>query len=183
MLDSDPNEPDGVTAGSVQGQWLQAGLAAATEPFKIVAFHHSDYTSGSHGGEAWMQWPFAQWGASAVLTGHNHIYERLLVNGIPDMVNGIGGQNITGFGSIDPRSQFRWNDDFGAMRINVTQTAMKFQFYAVSGELVDYYTVDTLSPRPNVSIVATDPNAAENPNDGGMFTLSRSGSTSSARWW
>ena len=46
-----------------------------------------------------MQWPFKDWGADAVLTGHDHIYERLLVNGIPYFVNGIGGARSA---SADP---------------------------------------------------------------------------------
>ena len=25
-----------------------------------------------------MRWPFAEWGASAVLSGHDHLYERVM---------------------------------------------------------------------------------------------------------
>ncbi|MEN9563157.1 MAG: hypothetical protein RIR73_1401, partial [Chloroflexota bacterium] len=91
VLDSDPNEPDGVTSTSQQAIWLKKALAASTSPFNVIVFHHAPYSSGQHGPTNYMRWPFKEWGADAVLTGHDHIYERLQVNGIPYFVNGIGG--------------------------------------------------------------------------------------------
>ncbi|MEJ7731932.1 MAG: hypothetical protein WKG00_22320 [Polyangiaceae bacterium] len=32
FVDSDPHEPDGITADSTQGQWLQGRLATSTSP-------------------------------------------------------------------------------------------------------------------------------------------------------
>jgi len=45
VVDSDPHEPDGTSSTSVQGQWLQSQLAAASEPWKIVTMHHPPYSS------------------------------------------------------------------------------------------------------------------------------------------
>ncbi|HKQ69905.1 MAG TPA: carbohydrate-binding protein [Polyangiaceae bacterium] len=39
------------------------------------------YSSGEHGSSDWMQWPFKDWGADVVLNGHDHTYERIIVNG------------------------------------------------------------------------------------------------------
>jgi tartrate-resistant acid phosphatase type 5 len=44
-----------------------------------------------------MQWPFAAWGATAVLAGHDHDYERLTVGGLPYFVNGLGGEGQVAF--------------------------------------------------------------------------------------
>src|SRR5439155_8217743 len=80
VIDSDSHEPDGNSSTSVQGIWLQASLAAATEPWKVVVFHHAPFSSSSVV-SSWMRWPFQSWGASVVLTGHAHTYERILLNG------------------------------------------------------------------------------------------------------
>src|SRR6185295_7904816 len=60
-LDSDPSEPDGITASSVQANWLRLALAAAPEPFQVVYFHHPPYSSGGHGDTPDLQWPFRAW--------------------------------------------------------------------------------------------------------------------------
>jgi hypothetical protein len=90
-IDSDEDEPDGITRSSRQAAWLQNKLAASTARWKLVYFHHPPYSSGEHGNTREMQWPFQQWGASAVLTGHDHLYERLLVGGFTYFVAGAGG--------------------------------------------------------------------------------------------
>ena len=105
-LNSDKHEKDGYTAGSTQGQWLKNALLASTAIWKIVVFHHSPYTSeityhreGSNSNTTWMRWPFKLWGASLVLSGHAHVFERLQVDGLTYIVNGIGGAELRGFGT------------------------------------------------------------------------------------
>jgi tartrate-resistant acid phosphatase type 5 len=140
-LDSDENEPDGVGSKSVQAVWLKQGLAASTSPWNIVYFHHAPYSSGMHGSTTWMQWPFAAWGAQAVLTGHDHTYERLLVDGIPYFVDGVGGGGIYNFVNILPESQFRYNATYGAMRVSASGTDVLFEFYNWTGKLIDQYKI------------------------------------------
>lgn len=139
-LDSDEHEPDGVGRSSTQAAWLKAGLAASQAPWRIVYFHHAPYSSGTtHGSTDWMQWPFQTWGASAVLSGHEHTYERLLVDGIPYFVNGVGGASRYDFGPPLPQSQVRYNANFGAMLVEATTGAITFQFINVKGEVIDSY--------------------------------------------
>jgi hypothetical protein len=140
-LDSDENEPDGVGSRTVQAAWLQQGLAASTSPWNIVYFHHPPYSSGMHGSTTWMRWPFAEWGADAVLAGHDHTCERLLVDGIPYFVNGAGGNELYYFVDILPESQFRFNADYGAMLVTATGTDLHFEFYNRTGKLIDQYEV------------------------------------------
>jgi tartrate-resistant acid phosphatase type 5 len=142
-LDSDPNEPDGNDAGSIQANWLQAQLAASTTPWQLVYFHHAPYSSGPHGSNETLQWPFATWGADVVMAGHDHTYERLFVDGIPYFVNGLGGRGIYNFGTPIPESQVRYNDDFGAMMVEADKTTMSFHFYSITGggTLIDTHTV------------------------------------------
>jgi hypothetical protein len=146
VLDSDPNEPDGVTATSDQAKWLKKALAASISTFNVIVFHHAPYSSGQHGSTNYMRWPFKEWGADVVLSGHDHIYERLQVNGIPYFVNGIGGAEIYDIRTILPESQVRFNQDFGAMRVEATSAYMKFQMFTRAGVLVDEYTIGGSAP-------------------------------------
>jgi len=141
VIDSDPNEPDGRTATSTQAQWLQTQLAASTATWKLVTMHHPPYSSSSvHGSEAIMQWPYAAWGATAVLAGHDHTYERLMADGIPYFVNGLGGRSIYGLGTPLPQSAFRYNDDYGTMRVFASDFCINYTFYNRAGELIDSYS-------------------------------------------
>ena len=98
-LNSDPSEADGVTAASTQGIWLQNKLQASTSKWKIVYGHYAPYCSDAwYGNHPYIQWPFKNWGADIVLAGHAHLYERLVVNGFPYVVNGLGGQSKYNFG-------------------------------------------------------------------------------------
>lgn len=158
ILDSDRNEPDGVTSTSEQAIWLRKGLAASTSPFNVVVFHHAPYSSGRHGSTEYMRWPFKSWGADAVLTGHDHVYERLIVDGIPYFVNGVGGGEIYNFETILPESQARFNQDFGAMRVEATSIYMKFQMFSRTGILVDEHFIGQGYPTvSSVSLTGASP--------------------------
>ena len=140
-LNSDFNEPDGLGANSVQGQWLQEQLAASTAPWKLVYFHAAPYSSGNHGSSQWMRWPYLTWGADAVLAAHDHHYERLLIDGLPYFVNGLGGGAIYGFGEIVPGSEVRFTGTHGAMRVEASAESITFEFVTADGELIDSYTM------------------------------------------
>ena len=141
-LNSDPAEPDGIKANSVQARWLKERLAASRARWKLVYFHHSPYTSGRHGPDADLQWPFREWGASVVLSGHDHIYERLLVDGLPYFVNGLGGRNLHGVQPVRrPESQALFNGNYGAMLLNATPDSLTLQFITRTRQLIDTYVL------------------------------------------
>ena len=145
-LDSDSREPDGITASSPQAQWLQAQLAASPAVWKVVYFHHASYSSGPHGNTADLQWPFRDWGASVVLSGHDHDYERLTVGGLTYLVNGLGGDSKYAFGAPVVGSQVRYNEDYGALLVDADQAAMTFQFLNRAGTIIDTYTLTNSTP-------------------------------------
>jgi hypothetical protein len=140
-LDSDPNEPDGVSSSSAQAQWLENALASSTSPFKFVYMHHAPYSSGRHGPITYMQWPYNVWGVDAVISGHDHTYERLAVNGIPYFVNGLGGASIYDFSDPLSESLKRYNSKHGAMQIDVEADRVVFRFCSVDNELIDEHIV------------------------------------------
>ncbi len=161
ILDSDKNEPEGVTSTSGQAKWLKKSLAASTSVFNVIILHHAPYSSGLHGSNVYMQWPFKEWGADVVIAGHDHTYERLLVDGIPYFINGIGGAELYKFENTLPQSQVRFNLDYGAMRVEATSTSMKFQMITRAGVLVDEYTIGQSFPSVNaISLAGPSPTNA-----------------------
>lgn len=141
-LDSDPNEPDGTTKTSKQAAWLKRHLAASKARWNIVYFHHAPYSSGAHGSTQGMQWPFQRWGATAVLAGHDHLYERIVKNGFPYFVNGVGGRSLYNFkGTPLNGSQARYSSDYGAMLVAASETSITFEFYNRASTLLDTCTI------------------------------------------
>lgn len=142
MISSDSREPDGVSRKSIQAQWLEQGLAASQSPWKLVVMHHPAYSSGTHGSVDWMRWPFQSWGADAALAGHDHLYERLIVDGLPYFTNGLGGGAIYSFLDNLEGSQVRYNDDYGAMLVTATPQNLVFEFYNRQNELIDRFELN-----------------------------------------
>ncbi len=140
-LDSESDEPDGADENSVQAQWLQDRVASSTACFKLAYFHRPPYSSGDHGSNDRMKWPFEAWGIDVVLSGHDHTYERLRVGAIPYFVNGLGGSLKYAMGTAVPESELFYNLDFGAQLVTVTDSSITFEFHAVLGGLIDTHTV------------------------------------------
>ena len=140
-LDSDSREPDGVGRSSAQAAWLQSRLSESTAAWKIVYAHHPPYSSGLHGSIEWMRWPFAEWGATAYLAGHDHLYERLVIEGFPYFINGLGGGNIYFFKIPLEGSEVRYGGDYGAILVEATEAYINFKFINRSGEVIDSYSL------------------------------------------
>lgn len=141
-LNSNWNEPDGIHAGSLQAQWLQDRLAASTAPWRLVYFHAAPYSSGWQGSTPVMQWPFAEWGASVVFAGHDHVYEHLVVDDLHYFTIGASGYPaLYSFVDILPESQFRYNQDYGALRVGATPREMQVEFITRDGTVVDRVTL------------------------------------------
>ena len=138
-ISSDSREPDGVGLSSTQAKWLQERLAAATLPWKVVYFHQPPYSSGYHGSVDWMRWPFKEWGASLVLAGHDHTYERLEIDGLSYIVNGLGGGPIYPFGFPLSGSQVRYNDSHGALLIEANSEQLQGVFVSIEGMNSDQF--------------------------------------------
>lgn len=142
-LDSDANEPEGITAGSPQARWLRDRLAASRSPFDIVYFHHAAYSSSiGHGSISDLQWPFREWGADLVLAGHDHDYERIVRDGFPYIVNGLGGYSLYGFAPNPVAgSVLRFNSDYGAMLVDAGADRLKLRFVTKAGAVMDTFTL------------------------------------------
>jgi hypothetical protein len=141
-LDSDPREPDGIDVESQQAAWLKQRLHASKSCYDVVYFHHPSYSTSEHGSTLPMRWPFRAWGAEVVMAGHDHTYERFAVDGIPYFVNGLGGASKYDFpGTALPETKFRYNEEYGAMLVTATTTAIAYEFFTIDGKKRDTFSV------------------------------------------
>lgn len=139
-------EPEGNTYDSAQGQWLRAALARSTALWKIVYFHFPPYTSSTssnnyYPGYPRMRWPFREWGAHAVLSGHVHAYERLQIDGFPYIVMGISGEynRVYDNVSVIPGSVVRYSQvnptNYGALKIVATESFLRIEAWNANPSL------------------------------------------------
>jgi hypothetical protein len=152
VIDSDPHEPDGIAVDSKQAAWLRGAIAANAGKacFHLVAFHHPPYTTlTGHGPAAALRWPFKEWGADLVLNGHNHHYERLVIDGLTYVVSGNGGAGLYEHRGAPAAGSEAFDDTrFGALRLGVARGELYGEALAVGASApVDTFLVKKSCPK------------------------------------
>jgi hypothetical protein len=104
-----------------------------------------------------MLWPFTDWGTSAIYTGHNHLYERILTNGLNYVTVGLGGDRIDGFVTPLAGSLSRYNTTYGAVRLVVTETNLVSEFINIFNEVIDRFTLEALPARLSLQWISGVP--------------------------
>jgi len=149
MLDSEVSDKE------TQKTWLEPRLKASTAAWQIVIFHQPAASAGIHGSNTNMQWDFAGWGADFVISGHNHIYERIEWNGIVYFNAGAGGNNArsdynTGKlpSGVVTKAHFETPNANGATKVTASNTEITFEFYSTSDTVTpkDTYTQTREAP-------------------------------------
>jgi len=150
-VDSDHIDP---TTMAAQKAWLQAGLEGSTSKFDFVYFHHAAYSScSSHSSTEQMQWPFQQWGATAVFGGHDHVYERIILtdddhDAFPYFTVGFSGRSLYGFATPIEGSVVRYSSDYGALRVTLDGDQAIFDAFSIAGGGAQVDTYSLLIPEP-----------------------------------
>ena len=155
---------------TAQQNWLQSQLASSTAAWQVVYLHHAPFSSSSnHGSTAAFQWPYAAWGADAVIAGHDHSYERISRDGIVYFVNGLGGRSLYAMGTPVSGSQVRYNSDYGAMLVQASAASVNFQFINSSATVIDDFTLlPSAGGIVDVQITQSADDVEERALDGGM---------------
>ncbi len=159
VIPNKDGSPSPYTELATQAAWLKQRLAASTAQWKIVILHHPPYNSAPGAEDSqytFARWPYQAWGASAVISGHVHNYERLQMPDpdenlnpkaggptIPYIVNGAGGFiPEQGFDPsfVVPGSRVRVAE-YGAQLITADENSINFLYYDLDGVLRDVCTL------------------------------------------
>jgi 3',5'-cyclic AMP phosphodiesterase CpdA len=136
VLDTNMMEPR-------QLAWADATLAAATEPWKVVYFHHPLYSNGGrHGSNVELRVEIepllVRHGVRVVFAGHEHIYERLKPQkGVTHFVVGSGGQLRRGDARPSPTSAAAFDQDRAFMLVEIDHDELRFNTISRTGATVD----------------------------------------------
>jgi hypothetical protein len=135
----------------VQQSWLRQDLADHPARCTLAYWHHARFSSGTnHGSDARIQdfWEILyEFGADVVIVGHEHNYERFapqtprgtldVGRGLRQFVVGTGGRSLYPFGSPIAHSEFRYNADFGVVKLVLQPGAFTWEFINTTRTVID----------------------------------------------
>ena len=127
-----------------QVKWLEEELSRDTSEWKVCFFHHPPYSSAKkHGSDSQLREVvepiFLKHGVDVVLTGHDHVYERIKPQkGIYYFVSGAGGKLRTGdIKGTSPLTEKSYDRDLHFMLFEVSGDQMYFQAISRTGDTID----------------------------------------------
>jgi acid phosphatase type 7 len=151
--------------------WLRADLGQTQQPWKIVAFHHAPYSTGSHGSDqraiSKLVPIFEAYGVDLVLAGHDHVYQRTLplrggqvtapeAGGIIYLVTGAGPGAIH---ACTPASwlavSFCGQSTAFYARISVSGTFLMIEAVDDQGNVKDSFSLGQLADTPTSTPTGT----------------------------
>lgn len=134
VLDSETSPED----LAVQRTWLKEALShqRTDHPggWNVVLFHRPVYTSGLHEDNVDMRptagWDYAGWGADIVISGHQHIYEDIVIDGLHYVTAGLGGTANARVCPLEPDAGSRvCLEGTGASLIEATSSEFAVTYY------------------------------------------------------
>ncbi len=181
VLDTDMVSGPGIGEESAQLEWLEADLARASRPWKLLIFHNVIRSSGPHRYDDYNGNGLADWidiqstvgevaarhGVQVILTGHDHCYERMgPVDGVHVIVTGGGGGTLysrTGFS--DP-TLAQYHRQYHCVEVAVDRDRLDLRALDNAGEVFDAMTLQRIPPRSETRSAAWHrPNIETDPMD------------------
>jgi hypothetical protein len=145
-LNSQCSQAGGCNAGSPQYTWLQQDLQSHANLCTLAYYHIPVFSSGGRANTNMKQIYTLLYNnnVEVVLNGHDHIYERFApqdptgladpLRGIREFIVGTGGANHTSIATIQPNSEVRNTDTFGALKFTLHPDGYDWQFMPVVGK-------------------------------------------------
>jgi hypothetical protein len=126
-----------------QLDWLESQLATNPNPWTFVFFHWGVFTSR---GEDFLELGmrerlvplFERYGVDAVFMGHNHGYERIVVNGITYITAAGGGASLYDIAYPEPGSQIALRT-FNFVRLDMNGETLDGQAIDDHGKVLDRF--------------------------------------------
>jgi hypothetical protein len=183
----------GCDFGSAQESWLVGDLAAHRGQCILAYVHEPRWAWSDDDPRYAALWAdLVNGGATAVLAGHDHGYERFApmdVNGNPsaygasEFIVGTGGRSLETIDrSTAKPAALRAADDthFGVLRLTLKASSADFAFQSSSGSNLDSGTLSCTQPAPTTAPAVTDVTPVSGPSAGGTtFAVTGSGFTTS----
>ncbi|MDH3969444.1 MAG: metallophosphoesterase [Rhodospirillales bacterium] len=148
---------------SDQGRWLRADLAATRARCILAYWHHPLFTSGRHHADdraAPLYRMLHKAGASIVLNGHGHNYERFAPqdadgrrdpkHGIRSFVVGTGGVSLRGIVRHKRHSEAFNSEAWGVLQLELHEDRYAWRFIPIEGgTFTDSGAADCVERRGN----------------------------------
>jgi predicted MPP superfamily phosphohydrolase len=123
--------------------WAESAMKDASEPWRVLYFHHPLYSDGDrHGSNVELRVRLepllVQYGIDVVFSGHDHMYERIKPQkGITYFVAGAGGQLRKGGVSPSDLTAAAFAQDQSFMLVEIAGDELVFQAISRTGIVVD----------------------------------------------
>jgi hypothetical protein len=123
--------------------WLRQQLSRSKARWKVAFLHHPIYTTGRYAAASrphrWTLEPlFADGGVDVVFSGHEHIYQRAVVQrGVHYFVSGGAGSLREGDGVRTAAIARTYSDDYHFMLIEIDGDDLHFQAISRRGHTID----------------------------------------------
>lgn len=132
----------GCAPGSPQYDWLESTLASNSSTCQLAFWHHPANSSESPTPKLQaIQSLFASDGGDVVLNGHAHNYERIVTDGLTQIIVGTGGKSLRPFASSAiAGTQFQDATHFGVVRLSLDDAGYSGQFVATDGTAPDSFS-------------------------------------------
>lgn len=130
-----------------QVEWIDSALRQSTDEWKIAIFHHPIYSDGDRHGpnvalRVTLEPLFIRYGVDVVLSGHEHIYERIKPQkGIPYFIVGSSGQLRRGGMTPSGTTAAGFDQDQAFLLAAIDGEEMQFQAISRTGRAVDAGTI------------------------------------------
>lgn len=133
---------DSAESMETQKDWLIGQISESNATFKLVVLHHPPFSSGTrHGPTTAFQWDFSSMGVNAVLSGHEHLYERISIDNVTYLVSGAGGRALHSCGTLIDSQAICIDETFGALYFTLSGNSLLGEFRSSKGEVLDSFTI------------------------------------------
>ena len=131
-----------------QYYWLKDKLENSNAPYKIVVMGTPPYSSAvtktPESVQETLRLPFKNWGATMVVSGGSTIYERLKVDDLTYLVNGLGGYpDLEVDDAINNKSNhseyLNKHVEWGAINVQEQKNYLLFEFHTTNGKKRDWF--------------------------------------------
>lgn len=136
-----------------QTQWLEGRLKDPRFALSIPVIHVPPFSSGLHSGDGviverdWVPL-FEEYGVPLVLSGHDHNYQRILVNGTTYVVSGGGSQVLYSMSALHPGSRL-FSSTSHFVILSIFPERIEMETITITGQVIDRTEIELLKTLPH----------------------------------